>query len=238
LFAIDAAGDPSTGELLPWQRPPFARRFDEAGLWVVNRDRFYAVIGLSNGGTVSVFDKTQRRLSARNSGLVAQVGMQAFTSQSVRTSPPARWSGDEQQVDLDVPWKSLSATRFTPLLFIAFRIFTLTLGRLESISRRLKGLLVHVLIHRSAQPPFTHVRRVTVLADGIGIADDLHVPGASDVSAVEQFTSIHMGSALYADVRSVNCNALVQKWNVPSSSVLHLRARLTVSGAEWKAEDA
>ena len=132
----------------------------------------------------------------------------------------------------------MAATRFTPLLFIAFRLFTLTLGRVESISRRVKDLLVHVLIRRRAQPPFTHTRRISVLADGIEIADDLRVPGASEVRAVDQFTSIHMGSALYADVRSVNARATVDTWPVPSNAALRLRARLTLAGAEWKAEGA
>src|SRR5439155_20397925 len=74
LFALDAVSADAPVHPLPWQRAPFTQRFDDAGLWVVNRDRFYAVVGLSKGGTASVFDKPAHRLGARHSGLVAVRG--------------------------------------------------------------------------------------------------------------------------------------------------------------------
>ncbi len=237
LFAIDAGTDAGTigaADPLPWQRPPFAKRFDEAGLWVVNRDRFYAVVGLSKGGTVSVFDKITRRLSARHSGLVAVRQGKYVTSQDYQLSPAARWSADATSVELDVPWKTLKTTVFGPFLFLAFRLFTLTLGRLGAISRWLKELLVHTLIRRKSRPAVTHVRRIAIVQDGIEIADDITLPaGMSEVRAVEQFTAVHMGSAFYADIRSVGPSAGVQTWMVPATGRLCLRGRLTTAGATW-----
>ena len=257
LFAVDAvetgvaseagrAGTAGTaGEAaappLPYRRPPFAKRFDEAGLWVVNRDRFYAVVGLSKGGTVSVFDKAARQLGARHSGLVAarQDG-DPITSQDYRLSPVARWTSDSTSVELVVPWKTLKTTVFAPFLFLLFRLFTMTLGRFPAISRWVKTLLVHTLIRSKSRPAVTHLRRIAIAADGIDgieIVDDLTLPsGTSEVRAVEQFTAMHMGSAFYADVRSAGPSAGVHAWPVPASGRLRLHGRLTATGAAWSHE--
>jgi hypothetical protein len=232
------AGQAADAMALPWQRPPFEKRFDEAGLWVINRDRFYAVTGLSKGGTVSVFDKIARRLAARHSGLVAVRNGRYVTSQDYRLSPAARWDFAES-VELDVPWKTLKTTVFGPFLFIAFRLFTLTLGRLPSISRWLKDRLVHTLIRRKSRSRVIHTRRITIVDDGVEITDDITLPaGTSEVRAVEQFTVVHMGSAFYADIRSAGSGAGVQAWVVPAAGRLRLRGRLTTAGASWNAEPA
>ena len=250
LFAIEAddagraglavAGSIDRADPLPWQRPPFAKRFDEAGLWVVNRERFYAVVGLSKGGTVSVFDKATRRLGARHSGLVAVRQGTYITSQDYRLSPAARWAPDSTSVEIDVPWKTLKTTVFGPFLFLLFRLFTLTLGRLPAISRWIKDLLVHTLIRRKSRPAVTHVRRIAILEDGmegIEIVDDITLPaGTSEVRAVEQFTSVHMGSAFYADIRSAGPSAGMQTWTVPATGRLRLRGRLTTTGGSWSDE--
>ena len=56
--------------------------------------------------------------------------------------------------------------------------------------------------------------------------------------AIEQFTSVHMGSALYPDVRTVGPSAGVERWTVPATSRLRHRGRLTTVGATWDSEDA
>ena len=105
LFAAEASCQTAAAPPLPWQGAAFERYFAHAGLWVVNRDRFYAVIGLSKGGTVSVFDKATRRLSARHAGLVAARGARRFTSQDYVSSPAVEWPTPGAAVTLQVPWK-------------------------------------------------------------------------------------------------------------------------------------
>src|SRR5207245_2097927 len=120
LFALDAASADAPVDPLPWRRAPFTKRFDEAGLWVVNRGRFYAIVGSSKGGTVSVFDKEARRLGAKHSGLVAARGPEQFTSHLIQRAPYARWNADGTAVELDVAWKALKTTVFGPWLFLGF----------------------------------------------------------------------------------------------------------------------
>lgn len=235
LFASEALAACPGVAPLPHQRPAFTRLFADAGLWVINRDEFYAVVGLSKGGTVSVFDKAARRLCARHSGLTALRGTTRLTSQDYNLSPPVRMAADGESVTLAVPWKALNSTVFGPVLFLLFRIFTLTLGRFPAVSRQVKELLVHVLIRRKTRPAITHTRQIAVGDHGIEIRDQLTLPaGMSELSAVEQFTAVHMGSALYADVRSTGTGAGVRQW--PACTTMRLHGMLTTAGTTWSAE--
>src|SRR5260221_2287357 len=136
----------------------------------------------------------------------------------------------------------MNATVFGPYLFLAFRLFTLTLGRLPAISRWLKNLLVHTLIRRKSRPAVRHVRRISIAEhpiDGIEILDDIALPpGTAEIRAVEQFTAVHMGSAFYADIRSVGPSTGVQTWPVPATGRLRLPGRLTTAGGSWSDERA
>jgi hypothetical protein len=237
LFASEAISRATPGAPLPCDEAPFSRLFPESGLWVINRERFYAVVGLSKGGTVSVFDKTTRRLCARHAGLIATGGGKRFTSQDYSLSPALRPAPDGRSVDLEVPWKTLGTTVFGPTLFLLFRVFTLTLGRLPAVSRRVKELLVHTLIRRKTRPAVQHTRHLAIIEHGIEIRDVLQFPaGVAGFSAVEQFTAVHMGSALYADVRSRG-TASGGHWPAGTGPV-RLHGRLTTAGTTWEIEGA
>lgn len=235
LFAMDAAKDGLACEPVACQRAPFSKYFEDSGLWVVNDQRHYAVIGLSKGGTVSLFDKQERRLAARHSGLVATAGIRRFTSQDYTRKPPVIWSDDGQTVQLPVPWTTFRQVVFSPLLFIAFRLFTLSFGRLPTLSRWLKQVLVHVLIARRRRPPIVHWRTLHVHAGTIHIEDDITLPaGVDHLRAAAQFASIHMGSAGYTDVRALEGSTETMTW--PATGRVRLHATLDLSGARWQME--
>jgi len=234
-FAGDAASHLSGGEL-PSDRAPFRRWFSDAGLWVVNERAYYAIAGASKGGTVSVFDKASSRLAARHAGLVAIVNGETFTSQDFRISPPAEVSADGNSLKMRVPWRSLKTKVMTSPLFLAFRAFTLTAGRVPAISRWVKDVLVGALITNKQRPRVEHERTLRVLPDGIGIVDELTLPwDRGVVRAVEQFTSIHMGSSLYVDARMAALDGEAASW--PVKPRLTLRASLTTAGASWSVDD-
>lgn len=229
-FAADAATSDAPSSL-PFAQPPFRKYFAEAGLWVVNESSYYAVVGASKGGTVSLFDKRAARLSARHSGLIATTGAGRFASQDHVLSPSARIEGDTLHL-ADVAWKSVETTTFSPLLFLAFRMFNLTFGRIASISRWLKQTLVRRLISRKQRPSVTHQRDITATADGVTIVDRLTTPWPSGtLSAGEQFTAVHMGSSLYADARTAGGGAPLV--SVPLARRLTLRGTLTLSTTTW-----
>lgn len=232
LFAMDAATERAAPPL-PHQGEPFRRHFAAAGFWVVNEPAYYAVIGLGKGGTVSVFDKARGRLAARHAGLVLEDRGRAFTSQDLVT-PRAVWDAGGAAVTLEVSWKRLRTTVFSPWLFLAFRLFTITLGRIPAVSRAVKGALVYVLIRRRRRPAFRHRRALALAADGVEVRDELAaLPAGATVRAVEAFTAMHMGSALYPDIRVASLSGTEPAWTVGANGRLSLAGRLAVSGASW-----
>ena len=234
LFAADAAGDfPEVGSL-PWQGAPFTRIYGEAGLWVINTEHYYAIVGLSKGGTVSLFDKTRREHAARHSGYFTQWHGKTYASQDYTPCPNVRWSADQREAELQVPWKMVSHTVFSPMLFICFRLFTLTLGRFPAVSRWVKSLLVKVLIRRKHRPPIDHIRHIKATTDGISITDEMHFPSGIDaIVSASQFTSIHMGSSMYCDVRALHGSALTSTLPVASTGILRVTGALTLDGVSW-----
>jgi hypothetical protein len=175
-------------------------------------------------------------MTARHSGLIATTGGRRFTSQDYTLSPPVSWNEAGDAVTFDVPWKSLGTTVFNTGLFIAFRLFTITVGRAPFVSRWLKDTLVKVLIRRKARAPITHVRRLVATPDGIEIEDDVQTPWTDGrIEALEQFTAIHMGSSLYDDARTFAGGEGNAEW--PMSTGLRLRAALTRAGAAWRREN-
>ncbi|HXG13390.1 MAG TPA: hypothetical protein VNK04_26770 [Gemmataceae bacterium] len=235
FFALDAEG-PLEAPPLPWQLPPFQRYFEECGLWVVNEERYYAVVGLSKGGTVSVFDKRRRCLAGRHGGLVCRRGKTAYTSQDYTLAPEVAWSSDRPEASLTVPWKILKVPVFSPPLFLAFRLFTLTLGRFPAVSRWVKDLLVAVLIRRKSRPAITHRRTLRAGPTSIVIEDVLTLPGGVEwVEAVEQFTAIHMGSSMYCDIRSVGPGTGVVPF--AGKDELRLRGVVGIDGTTWEEQN-
>lgn len=237
LFAMDAMKEGVASEPVACERAPFSRYFEECGLWVVNGERHYTIIGLSKGGTVSLFDKRERRLAARHSGLVATADRRRFTSQDYTLRPLVTWSEDRKTARMQVPWKNFSQVVFSPMLFIGFRLLNLSLGRLPAASRWLKQVLVQVLIVRKRRPPIVHWRTLRVSAETVHIEDDIALPaGVERLFAAAQFASIHMGSALYTDVRALEGSTVTTAWQ--GKERVRLNATLDLSGARWRMESA
>jgi hypothetical protein len=237
LFAADAACEVDTPvRPLPWQQPPFEKHLAHSGLWVVNQSRMYAIVGLSKGGTVSVFDKRARRLTARHAGLACRAGKKTYVSQDHCAEPTVVWSPDRKTATIDVAWKSLKIPTFTPLLFLMFRMFTLTIGRLPAVSAWVKGLLVAVLIRRKHRPDIQHRRTLRIERDRVVVTDRLTLPkGVEQMSVVEQFIAIHMGSSMYCDARAVESGT--RTTDFPAQPTLELHGSLGIDGAAWSDQE-
>jgi hypothetical protein len=235
LFAMDAARSGVAIEPVACERTPFSRYFEHCGLWIVNGERHYSIVGLSKGGTACVFDKRDRRLAARHAGLVAFAGRRRFTSQDYTLRPRVDWSEDETTARVQVPWKVFGQMAFSPTLFIGFRLFNLSFGRLPAVSRWLKRILVHVLIARRKRPPIEHSRTVQVLGETISIVDEIRFAGGVDrLAAAAQFAAIHMGSSMYTDIRAVEGSTESTSWEC--NDRVRLTGTLDLDGAHWRAE--
>ncbi|MDQ3187345.1 MAG: hypothetical protein M3Q28_00370 [Pseudomonadota bacterium] len=233
LFAMDATKEGVPLHQVACERAPFSTYFEECGLWVINSERRYAIIGLSKGGTVTLFDKEQKRLAARHSGLVAVAGTRRFTSQDYTPRPAVAWSADGKTARIEVRWKNFDQVIFSPALFIAFRLFNLSFGRVPVVSRWLKQLLVRVLIGAKRRPPIVHSRAVRVSAETVHVEDDIVFPADVDRLVVAaQFASIHMGSSMYADIRAVEGSTETTEFQCKEQ--LRLIATFGLTGVHWR----
>ena len=146
LFAGLNAVAPSTLSELPFQKK-FQKHYQEAGIYIKSSDKYYAIVGVSKGGVIKIFDKEKKTLSYSDCGYwIRSKNGKVFSSQSLDRSRIACFKGDNIEITLQFS----RATRkiFYPGLFIVFRIFTLSLGRLPFFAYWLKSVLVKTLVHK------------------------------------------------------------------------------------------
>ena len=86
-------------------------------------------------------------------------------------------------------------------VFMAFRFFSLTLGRFPIVARGLKKLLVKVLVTRKKKAKSKLKRKITFTSGSIfiedKITDSMDLSDNSSYWLASKFSSIHMGSSRY-----------------------------------------
>jgi hypothetical protein len=173
--------------------------FPDAGLLVRSTPRYFAIAGLSKGGVLKVFDRRSGTRAVDDCGCWVKLAGGRLASPQTLTRPGRfRQAGDMVQVD--GAFYRVGTTVFSPWLFLAFRAFTLTIGRVPGIAYRLKNLLVGVLVRQRRPLDLTIVRRIEFHPDRIIVHDRLDNPGRRVIAAAGvggKFAAIHMGSARY-----------------------------------------
>lgn len=199
LFSADHARDlegPVGGLLCQEEKEAY---FPHAGLFVKSSPVYYAVLGLSKGGVLKVYDRNEDRLLVSECGYWARVeNGQIVSSQSFSTRE--RWSRLEQGFAIEADFVKVNHRTQSPWLFVGFRLFSLTAGRWPRAAYWLKDLLVRVLVHRRREVPLRLVRRVEFEPDRVFLSDELTLGGAMRVHTLRsgtKFGAIHMGSSRY-----------------------------------------
>ncbi len=200
----------------------------------------YVVCGLSKGGTVSIFDRKQKRLVARHAGLVVKSASGVFASQEYKLNPTVQtFSAVNGEVGfaLEPAWRRVKVPVFTPFLFLAFRAFNISLGRLQVVSQLIKRLLVFVLIRRKGLIKLQHRRRLSWSDGELRIEDEIEFDRAvKSLSIVEFFTAIHMGSAAYPDIRAIAGRSGLLEF--AEGRKFRLVGRLGRDGVRWESKNA
>ncbi|MBA2733535.1 MAG: hypothetical protein H0U54_11650 [Acidobacteria bacterium] len=199
LFAADHARSPGNAtDKLPCQQEEEAY-FPDAGLYVKSNSAYYSVLGLSKGGVLKVYNKVTRNLAASDCGYWSQVsGGAVISSQSLRR--PGRWSRSDDGFTVEVNFAQVNQRTQSSWLFIGFRLFSLTVGRLQTAAYWLKNLLVKVLVQRHKEVPLRLIRRVHFKDNEIVISDRIEIDGTLQISGLQtgaKFSTIHMGSSRY-----------------------------------------
>jgi hypothetical protein len=202
LFAAEAAGTlPGTTPDLPWMTAPCRKIFPRAGLAVAREGARLFVAGLNLGGTVKLWNTASGALLYEDCGYGLRSGRRFFSSQTAAS--PAMLSDDgapDLRFRVEATFSAVPRVRFGPWRFMAFRSFTLTLGRLPAMAKAIKQLLVKVLIRGKTTHAARLVRTVTFRAGGELLIEDELSGLDAPVLALARQVPIHMGSARYADL--------------------------------------
>ena len=189
---------PVGGGTLPRETANASADFPMAGLHVRSGSDYYAVCGAANGGTVTVFSRTDRRLVLDDGGYVAtSSGGERLSSQ---TSPAGRIAVDAGTIELEVPFVRMPTAVPTPGRFVLLRLMNLTVMRSIAIGNWVKQQLVTMLMSSGRASSLRLKRRITFEADAVTIHDRIENPqGQALVSLAggEPFSAIHMASAGY-----------------------------------------
>jgi hypothetical protein len=184
---------------LPMERDGARIDFPEAGLFVRSTPEHYVVIGVANGGTVTVFSRTSGRLLLDDGGYVAEYPSgRRITTQATRLNRGAALDG--AAIEIEVPFVRMSAVLPSPVRFGILRALNLTLMRSIAVGNWVKQRLVGLLMSDHGEVPIRMKRRI-VVDGGVRIDDRIENPTGivlNWMTGGRPFSSIHMASAGYA----------------------------------------
>jgi hypothetical protein len=148
---------------------------------------------------VKVFDRDRRTLSFSDCGYIGRLtNGRLCSTQYFDPDRPVRC--DEEGIELSGSLMEFARPVMTPLRFMGFRMFSLTVGRIAALGRWLKRYLVKVLIYRRRALDLSFRRRIRFGDTGITVEDEIAGSAANQLTALRWgalFTTIHMGSSRY-----------------------------------------
>ncbi|MEO9614966.1 MAG: hypothetical protein ABJG86_01270 [Nitratireductor sp.] len=197
LFAADAATPLADAPPLPWQTPGARKTFPEAGLAVARRGDRVLVVGAKAGGVVKLW-QSDGDLLYEDCGYVVENAGGWAASQGASTCL-FRDASATLTVEVKSDFARLTAERLSPPRFIAFRLFTTTIGRLPALARWLKSLMVRKLVSTRAKANGILHRYIFFEEDGTLVVEDNVEGVASMPQPVGRLVPFHMGSSRYAD---------------------------------------
>jgi hypothetical protein len=185
------AAEPSAGPGLSW--------FPEAGIARIRRARYDAYVGAAKGGVTKVFDRHKRRLVYSDCGYIGHLrDGRLISSQYEDHRRVMHVHGD--RIEIEGTFVHFSRPTLSPALFVAFRLFTLSLGRLPRLARWLKERLVTVLIYRKRALDIRFTRTIELDETSVRVSDSIVGPDGARVARLcwgASFSTIHMGSSRY-----------------------------------------
>jgi hypothetical protein len=185
--------------LLPCEQPRILKDFPQAGLFIRGTKRYYAILGVSNGGVLKVFDKRRRLPIWDDCGYIGQLtnGTLVTTQLTISDRP---CSVKEDMVSLVSHFYRVLNTLPTPFSFLILRLLNLTVMRSPKWGNIIKRRLVKLLVSGKRQYPLKLERLVHFERNQIIVKDRLSKSANLSVewlSFGRNFVGIHMASANY-----------------------------------------
>ena len=199
ITAASIVEDTSEIYSLPNKQKEFTRVFKSAGLAIIATPTYYAVLGISNGGVLKVFNKKTNTLVYDDCGLHGETNNgQKFSSQTTNLKNPITRDGKIFETSSTF---SKTPSQFpTPLNYLLLRIANLTILRCRFLNEAIKKVFVKLLINKNSPVPLRRIRKIEFKQNSIHIADKIEKTGSIRINALEQgnkFSAIHMASARY-----------------------------------------
>ncbi|MDO9546742.1 MAG: hypothetical protein Q7J07_08350 [Pelolinea sp.] len=173
--------------------------FPNAGIAVISKPTYYAVLGSSNGGVLKVFNKASGKLIHNDCGFLGETDSgKKFSNQTTDLSNPLEWKRSIFHTSASfflIPTQSP-----TPFNYLLLRIANLTIMRVRIINEWVKKHLVGMLINKKSPLPLSIKRTVDFMENTINITDKIEKTGTIRINSLVsgiKFSSIHMASSRY-----------------------------------------
>lgn len=173
--------------------------FPKAGIVRIRRKYYDAFVGTAKGGVVKVFDRSTCKLVYSDCGYIGRLRDGRLLSSQYLDHGRAVIV-EAERVEVDGSFFEISRPTMSPNRFVAFRLFTLSLGRMAGVGRWLKARLVKTLIYRTRALKIRLRRTILFDEASVSICDHLSGPDGGRVESMqwsEVFTTVHMGSSRY-----------------------------------------
>jgi hypothetical protein len=173
--------------------------FPDAGLARMRTPVYDAFVGTAKGSVLKVFDRRDGTLLCSDSGYLGRLRSGGFVStQYYDRNRPTRV--ESAAIEIDGSLAQFSRPTLKPVTFMAFRLFTITVGRLPGLARWVKARIVRTLIYRRRDVDMRFTRRLEFGDASVTIRDRLSGPDGARLLELRRdanFTTIHMGSSRY-----------------------------------------
>jgi len=215
---------PMKGKKLPYETE-FEKYFPDGQLFIMSTKSYYAILGISKGGVLKVYDKKTKKLihsecgyfGKTKSGLAISSQMLDFINNVTVEKGSVRFTTSFFRVPFRV---------MTPLRFFLFRIFNLTSGRFYSLNNLVrKDLIVKRLIMPKNKVKLELERNFTFSNNFITIDDIFTNKGIKlkEIRKVEKFATVFMASAKYYQKQDLTKSAIQEK-NLAGEIIRNKRA--------------
>ena len=206
ILAIGSARPLEKHDPLPSTSTSMQKHFQEAGISIYASENYYALLGISNGGVLKVFDQHAKKLTFDDCGLlgVTQRG-NLITSQL--PDPQASVKIETDGVQTEGRLSFVPTTSPTPFNYLLLRLANLTLMRIPFLNEWIKKWMVRTLIKKDDFIPIQHTRRVEFGESKITIVDRIKKDVPTGIVRLQmglKFSAIHMASARYFSPQELN----------------------------------
>lgn len=198
-LSVDNLSEPCDYSSLPHQREEVQKDFLQAGLAIRGTAKYYAIVGISNGATLKVFDKKNRNIMYDDAGYVGQTNRGSYITTQI-TDLGKKHSYAKDKIITFAPFFKMQRATPTPFSFFILRFVNLTAMRSMKLCNFIKKLLVSLLIRSKRSVPLYLDRTIKFDKERVEINDRLR--GRLTLRWLEcgrPFVAIHMASARYFD---------------------------------------